>query len=127
MVLCINEHSYNNHCSLEDLAQHTDLTHLSSEFASSVEYKQTAEEISKTVYVHQHEFAVLAKDDPNGFHLIGSDNATTCHILVLVNEVAVTLAHLDGTQLGPSIEQMSRELMEHAPTTIDHDVYLVGE
>ncbi|CAF1207368.1 unnamed protein product [Adineta steineri] len=96
MVLVINEQIYSDTCSLENLAQHKDLIHSSCEFAKTNEYKQPVEDISKTIYVHQREFAVLAKNDPNGFYLIGSDDATTCHILVLDNQYAVGLMHLDG-------------------------------
>lgn len=127
MVLLIKEHTYSNRCSLENLAQHTDLIHSSYEFASSNEFKQPLEEIPKTIYVHQREFAVVAKNDPHGFHLIGSDDATTCHILVLDNQFAVGLIHLDGGETLNSIKQMLQELKQYAPQNKDYDAYLVGE
>ena len=127
MVLIINEHIYSKKCSLENLVEHTDLIHTSNQLASSQEIKQPSEEISKTIYVHQHEFAVLGKNDSNGFHLIGSDDATTCHILILDNQIAIALAHLDGGQTYESIEQMLQELKQYAPQNTDYDVYLVGK
>jgi hypothetical protein len=126
MVLIINEHVYSKKCSLENLVEHTELIHSSYQFASSEQIKQPLEEISKTIYIHQHEFAVLAKNDPNGFHLIGSDDATTCHILILDNQFAVALAHLDGSETRESIEEMLKELKQYASENINYDTYLVG-
>ena len=127
MVLVINQQIYSKKYSLENLAGQSDLIQSSREFASSPEIKQPVEEISKTIYVHQREFAVLGKDDPNGFHLIGSDDATTCHILVLDNQVAVALGHLDGCHTHESIEQMLIELKQYAPQNTNYDTYLVGK
>jgi hypothetical protein len=127
MVLVINQQIYSKKYSLENLAEQSDLIQSSRQFASSTEIKQPVEEISKTIYVHQREFAVLGKDDPNGFHLIGSDDATTCHILLLDNQVAVALAHLDGGQTRESIEQMLEELKQYAPHNTNYDAYLIGE
>ncbi|CAF1046940.1 unnamed protein product [Rotaria sordida] len=126
MVLLINEYVYSKKCSLEDLEKHNDLIQVSYELASSNEYKQSIEEISKTIYIHQREFGVLAKNDPNGFYLIGSDNATTCHILVLDNQVAVALAHLDGAKTHESIKHILQELIKYSPENVDYDVYIVG-
>jgi len=127
MVLVINEYIYSKKCSLENLAEHTDLIRTSIQFASSQEIKQPIEEISKTIYVYQHEFAVLGKNDSNGFHLIGSDDATTCHILILDNQISIALAHLDGSKTRESIEQILQELKQYAPQNTNYDVYLVGK
>ncbi|CAF3871546.1 unnamed protein product [Rotaria magnacalcarata] len=124
MVLLIDNHVYSKQCSLDDLAQHRDLINSSRDFASSQEFKQSKEEISKTIYVYQREFAVIANNDPHGFHLVGSDNATTCHILVLDNHRAVALAHLDGAETQQSIEEMIKELKNYAPHNTEYDVYL---
>ncbi|CAF1064405.1 unnamed protein product [Rotaria sp. Silwood1] len=126
MVLVINGHEYSKQCSLEDLKQYNDLIKVSCELASSDELKQPIQEISQTIYVYQREFAVIGKNDRNGFHLIGSDNATTCHILVLDNQVAVALAHLDGGETRQSIENMLQELTKYAPENTEYDVYIVG-
>lgn len=127
MVLIINGHKYSKKYSLENLAEHTDLIHSSYQFASTVEIKQPLEEISQTIYVHQREFAVLAKNDPNNFHLIGSDDATTCHILILDNQIATALVHLDGGETRESIEQILQELQQYESQSTDYDVYLVGK
>lgn len=126
MVLLIEKQVYSKNCSLNDLAQHRGLIDFSRNLASSNEYEQPTEEISKSIYVHQHEFAVVAKDDKNGFHLIGSDNATTCHILVIDNHVAVALAHLDGGETRSSIESMLQELNKYLPHDSNYDVYIAG-
>jgi hypothetical protein len=127
MVLIINEHVYSRKCSLENLVEDTALIDSSYQLASSNEIQQPSEEISKTIYVHQREFAILAKNDPNGFHLIGSDEATTCHILILDNQIAVALGHLDGVKTHESIEEMLNELKQYAPQNTNYDVYLVGK
>jgi hypothetical protein len=127
MVLIINDHVYSRKCSLENLVEDTALIDSSYQLASSNEIQQPSEEISKTIYVHQREFAVLAKNDSNGFHLIGSDEATTCHILILDNQIAVALGHLDGVKTHESIEEMLNELKQYAPQNTNYDVYLVGK
>jgi hypothetical protein len=127
MVLVINEQLYSKKFVLENLAEHSDLIQSSYQLASSAECKQPIEETAKTIYVHQREFAVVAKDDSNGFCFIGSDDATTCHILVLDNQAAVALVHLDGCETRESIEQVLQELKLYAPLNTNYDAYLVGE
>ncbi|UJR22063.1 hypothetical protein I4U23_025131 [Adineta vaga] len=126
MVLIIGEQVYSRKCTLEDLEEHADLISSSREFAKSNEYKQLPDEISRTIYVHQREFAVIGRSDPNGFHLIGSDDATTCHILVLDNQCAVGVIHLDGEETDESLENMLDEMKKYAPDNTNYDAYLVG-
>eukprot|EP00096_Caligus_rogercresseyi_P010876 TRINITY_DN4097_c0_g1_i1.p1 TRINITY_DN4097_c0_g1~~TRINITY_DN4097_c0_g1_i1.p1 ORF type:complete len:309 (+),score=77.64 TRINITY_DN4097_c0_g1_i1:40-966(+) len=55
------------------------------------------------VYVSQNEFAVASSEstvDKHGLHYLGSDEATTCVILVASNETHVGLAHLDRCEPG---------------------------
>jgi hypothetical protein len=47
------------------------------------------------VYVFQKEFAVLPRSKSC---LVGSDRATTCHILIALSRERVLCAHLDGSQ-----------------------------
>ena len=126
MVLIINERIYSKNCTLENLFEHQDLIKSSLKFASTEEITQPIEEISKTIYVHQREFAVLGQNDLNGFYLIGSDDATTCHIIIFDNQIAVALGHLDGGETKESIEQMLQELKQYEPENTDYDVYLAG-
>ena len=127
MVLVIDGRVYSQSCTFDCLAAHADLMHASRLLASSTELQQPAEEVDQTIYVGQREFAIVANDDPHGFHWLGSDDATTCHILVLDNQVAVALAHLDGCETRQSIEAICRSLQEYAPENSDYDVYLAGE
>ena len=127
MVLIIGEQTYSDEFSLEQFAQHTSLINSSTEFAKSHEIKQPSEEIARTIYVHQREFAVVEKNDPNGFHFIGSDDATTCHILVLDNQHAVGIIHLDGGETNESLEEMLNEMKKYAPDNTHYDTYLVGK
>jgi protein N-terminal asparagine amidohydrolase len=50
------------------------------------------------LYITQKEYAVLHSSDEN-FSIVGTDDATTCHIVVLVNreESSVCVAHIDST------------------------------
>ena len=50
------------------------------------------------LYVTQKEYAVLNSGDEN-FSIVGTDDATTCHIVVLVNreESSTCVAHIDST------------------------------
>lgn len=126
MVLIINESVYTRQCTLENLVQHADLIRTSSQLASTEEIKQPTDEISRTIYVHQREFAVLNKNDPHGFHLLGSDDATTCHIFILDCPHASALAHLDGHETRNSIERILQELKQYAPENQHYDVYVMG-
>lgn len=129
MVLVIEDQTYTSSCTLDHLARHSALIEKSVQFARSNEVIQPNEEIPRTIYVSQREFAVLSHNDPHGFHLLGSDDATTCHILVLETPSAVALAHLDGCETSESIEAMLKELKEYSngEHTNAYDVYLAGE
>ena len=127
MVLLIDGQACSKKCTLQDLAQHPDLIRSSTSFAQSTEHHQLPEEVPRTIYVHQREFGVVAKNDPNGFDLIGSDDATTCHILVLDNQSAVGLIHLDGGETQNSLDKLLQEMKQYAPEITNYDAYLVGE
>ena len=127
MVLIIDDRTYAEKCRLDDLRQHPRLLERSTQFARSTEIQQPENEFAQTIYVGQREFAVLSRNDPHGFHLVGSDDATTCHILVLDNGSAVALAHLDGCETRASVEAMLKELKNFSANETNFDVYLVGE
>ena len=126
MVLIINKKTYSDKCTLDDLADHESLIKLSKEFARSDEIIQPNEEISQTIYVTQREFAVLNSTDRHQFRYLGSDDATTCHIIVIDNQAAVALAHLDGGQTRLTLDNILQELDRYAPSTVQYDVYLCG-
>jgi hypothetical protein len=46
-----------------------------------------------SVYVFQKEFAVIPRDQPR---ILGSDRATTCHIIIVSSSMKLFCAHLDG-------------------------------
>ena len=127
MVLFIDGQRCPSDLSVDRLADYPDLIARSSQLANSAEIEQPPEEVARTIYAAQREFAVLNRTDRHGFHLLGSDEATTCHLLILDNHLAVALAHLDGTETQRSIEEICRELELYAPDETDYDLYLAGE
>ena len=56
----------------------------------------------RCVYVGQREMAVASAEDAAGVQLLGSEDATTCHVVVLRDAAAgVTgLAHIDSDEPG---------------------------
>ena len=56
----------------------------------------------RCVYVGQREMAVASAEDAAGVELLGSEDATTCHVVVLRDAAAgVTgLAHIDSDEPG---------------------------
>lgn len=126
MVLIIENRTYKEKCRFDDLRQHSNLIQSSTQFARSAEIRQPKNEIDRTIFVAQREFAVLNRNDPHGFHLIGTDDATTCHIFVLENQSAVALAHLDGCETRASIETMIDEMKKISNET-NFDVFIVGK
>lgn len=127
MVLIIDENVYTKKCTLDDLNKHSNLIHSSYQFALSTEIKQPTEEISRTVYVHQREFAVLTKTDRHGFQFVGSDDATTCHILILDCPYVSALVHLDGCETRDSLNEILQELKTYASENRNYDVYVMGK
>ena len=127
MVLLIENQTCPSSLSVDRLVEYRDLITRSTELATSEECRQPQEEIPRTIYVAQREFAVLARNDHHGFHLLGSDQATTCHLLILDNQVAVAMAHLDGHETKESIEHICQALEQYAPENTNYDLYLAGE
>lgn len=66
------------------------------------------------MYVTQKEYAVLKSDDQN-FTVLGTDDATTCHIVVMVNreESTVCLAHVDSTDDLKELTSMVLDIIGH--------------
>ena len=64
----------------------------------------------RVLYVAQGEYAIIKKGDAH-FNLIGTDDATTCHIIVMKNqeESTVCVAHIDSANC---LEALSRMVLE---------------
>ena len=95
MVLIIDDVHIPEETTLIDLLTHQkSLVKRSQQLLASVRY---IEEDKKTLYVGQREMAVIDATDDD-VEVVGSDHATTCHILILRDGVTgVTgLAHIDS-------------------------------
>ncbi|XP_032799012.2 protein N-terminal asparagine amidohydrolase [Daphnia magna] len=82
------------------------------------------------LYVTQKEYAVLKNDDEN-LSMIGTDDATTCHIVVLVNrkESSVCVAHIDSTDdLDEELTRMVLDVMgqQHAESDFYLELSIMG-
>jgi len=79
------------------------------------------------LYVGQREMAVLRPED--GVELVGSEDATTCHILVLREPTTSTtgLAHLD-TEDPAQLQALEREVRRRCVEmdTVQYDVTIIG-
>lgn len=65
------------------------------------------------LYIHQREMAAVAPHDKQ-INLIGSDDATTCIIVVVkhTGSGAIALAHLDGCGVEEAVEKMVARVQE---------------
>lgn len=89
-------------------------------------FKEIAEEFCKKpirktgsrglLYVTQGEFATVARDDEN-VTVIGSEDATTCHIIVLQNTSSgvTSLGHFDGHDTCNGIKNMISSVKSSCP------------
>lgn len=126
MVLLIGDQTFDHQISLDQLGSDEDLVKFANDLCRSKEVVQPTEEFERTLYVAQREFAVVAQNDKNGFCWIGTDDATTCHILILDNRSSVALGHLDGCETEQSIENICLELDRYSIDGEPIDLYLVG-
>ena len=126
MVLLIDDVVCSAPASIDQLSSYESLVSSSSIFAKSTEISQPTEEISRTIYVGQREFAVLSQNDPHHFRWLGSDDATTCHLFILRNKSATALAHLDGCETEKSIKRICDELDQYSTNDSYYDLYLTG-
>ena len=82
------------------------------------------------VYVGQREMAVASTDD--GVDILGSEDATTCHIVVLrdiTNNKGVTgLAHLDSDDPDQflALESAVRRRSGASETDIEYEISIIG-
>uniref|UniRef100_A0A2P2IFM7 Protein N-terminal asparagine amidohydrolase-like n=1 Tax=Hirondellea gigas TaxID=1518452 RepID=A0A2P2IFM7_9CRUS len=94
------------------------------------EWRQTGSTLvpeAGSLYVAQREFAIVRAGD-NRVAMVGSDDATTCHVLVFHNRQtgAVAVAHFDGGKNEKiAIHYMVQTILESGAATII-DVYAIG-
>jgi len=78
------------------------------------------------LYITQKEYAVLNSSDEH-FSVVGTDDATTCHIVVLVNreESSTCVAHIDSTDdLEDELARMVFEVLGQQNMTNDFHLEL---
>lgn len=68
----------------------------------------------RVLYVTQKEYAVLKSDDPN-ISIMGTDDATTCHIVIMINrnESSACLAHVDSCDNLDRLTRMVLDILGH--------------
>ena len=78
------------------------------------------------LYVGQREIATVRADDPF-IQIVGSDDATTCHIVLIVDAVNkhCSLCHFDGTDVENGVLAMIKSLKDLGATD-QFFLYIVG-
>ena len=83
----------------------------------------------KCLYVGQREYATVQQSDPH-IDIIGSDDATTCHIVLFVDENNgnSSLCHFDGSDLRGGVEAMIENLkiLANETSSTTYFLYIVG-
>ena len=84
---------------------------------------------SRVLYVTQKEYVIVKKDDTH-ISWVGSDDATTCHVVVLVNqeESSVCVAHLDTARNSEELTRMVAASVgaSHISPNFHLDLHIVG-
>lgn len=62
----------------------------------------------RALFVSQREYATVSRKDET-LNFVGSEDATTCHIVVLVSSSAVSVGHFDGSDTKCGLSQMINE------------------
>lgn len=82
-----------------------------------------------TLYVTQKEYAVISQSESQ-FSAVGSDDATTCHIVIIHNKMhkLFSLAHIDSAR---NVEALTRVLADtigssEVDDNITLDLYVIG-
>jgi len=80
---------------------------------------------ANVLYVNQKEYATLHKGDDN-INICGSDDATTCHIVVLMNrnESVLCLAHIDSANHKQSLTSIVNEVLLNDSSKLE--LYIIG-
>ena len=77
--------------------------------------KKYLEKRDRVLYVFQREFATInPKQKNSSFKWISSDDATTCHIVVIIEEYtrSISLGHFDGCDMSNGLKMMMSSLVE---------------
>ena len=123
MIILPDTPTPSNHTNLDAIRSHSRLTRQSASFHSLP--PTVATEGDGVLYAMQGEAAVNV--DADDFGIIGSDDATTCHILIAVlregTRKRVVLAHLDTVERVFRLGQMLEQAADHCPAV---DVYVSG-
>ncbi|XP_060066595.1 protein N-terminal asparagine amidohydrolase-like isoform X2 [Ylistrum balloti] len=79
------------------------------------------------LYVGQREMAVTSPED-GVFNILGTEDATTCHIVVLrhTGSGAVCLAHFDGSGVQKAAKEMLRLVKEFPDSSGRLELHLIG-
>ena len=81
-------------CTIRGLFSVQSLVRRSHEFVKKPT-KCLAAKSDRVLYISQREYGTVIKDD-KAVGIIGSEDATTCHIVILVSNTAVSIGHFDG-------------------------------
>ena len=92
--------------------------------------KIEAQNSLKCLFVGQREYATVQFDDPF-IDIVGSDDATTCHIVLIVDESNsnCSLCHFDGSDLDGGVKAMTESLKllnSNSQTSHTYSLYIVG-
>lgn len=105
-----------------------DLKKLSQEYLENqVSKRKCLEKSDHVIYVFQREFATIYPNQKNSsLEWISSDDATTCHIVVIIEECtrSISLGHFDGCDTSNGLEKMMASILEiiNLLSTRDNDV-----
>ena len=79
------------------------------------------------MYIGQREIGTLSAEDPT-INIIGSDDATTCHIVLIVDPGTknCSLCHFDGTDVENGAKSMINSLKELNPNCESFYLYVAG-
>lgn len=83
--------------------------------ANHITQKKYLEKRDRVLYVFQREFATInPKQKNSSFKWISSDDATTCHIVVIIEEYtrSISLGHFDGCDMSNGLKMMMSSLVE---------------
>lgn len=90
---------------------------------------RTIENPQNVLYIAQKEYAIVKKDD-NKISVMGTDDATTCHIVVLINreKASVCLAHIDCADNYEDLTQMMVAIADQSQMSSDFhlELHIVG-
>ena len=94
-------------CTSNFIASFDSLKERSLEFLSTFTKRDFCS-LDKVLYVSQREHATVSRKDKT-LNFVGSGDATTCHIVVLISENAISVGHFDGCDTENGLLRMLEE------------------